>query len=303
MKVGAIDIGSNTIKLLVAQRFREEIHPILNSTIPVRLGEGTFETGILPTNGIHAGAKAVSDLCKEATNAGAQHIEIFATSAVRSASNAGEFQKLVKDLCGRDIHILSGEEEAALIFRGVSTDPVLRQKELIVVDVGGGSVEIICGQNRKITQKRSMEIGAVRLNTKFIPRFPAPKEAAEKIQTFITQALQQELGGWHISHRTPVATGGTIICLSHWTGQENPEKISIQQLQEILSEIAPMTHESLMNDPRIPTGRGEVLLAGTATYLAALRFFKQDHYIVSRRNLRYGLVDALLEGEFLNIVG
>lgn len=298
MKIGVIDVGSNTIKLLVAEKAYSDIVPVIQKTCPVRLGEGTFQTGHIPPTLLESGAEAIAELHLISKKSGADETLVFATSAVRNAKNATAFVTAVQARCGITPVILSGEEEAEYIFRGVAGEPELRGKTLWVVDVGGGSVELITGKDQKILNKKSLEIGAVRMNTKFIPHFPAPPGAFAQISQFVKAQFASTLSDWDLSSCLSIATGGSVICMAQWHGDNLSKSLTKEAIHEIIKEITPLSLAELNNDPRIPRGRGEVLLSGAAIYYAALDFAQKDSFYVTRRNLRYGLAEAIFSGEF-----
>jgi len=297
MPAGVVDIGSNTIKVMVGGIDQEdEFFTKFEKTLPVRLGAGTFETGFIPEEKIRAGVKAISELLADARYNGAESTCVVATSAVRSAVNAAEFLGRVQETCDTTVKILSGDEEATMIFRGVNTDKFLRDKRIWVVDVGGGSVEFILGVSGNIEKKVSLELGAVRVSSLFCNVYPAREDTAKKMMLFLSEKFRHALHDWDTKDAMAVATGGSALCIARWKGQRSNRKVSKDMLETVINEVWPKNLDELNSDPRIPKGRGEVLLAGAATYLSALESIGKDEFYVSDRNLRYGVLVELICG-------
>jgi len=291
MAIGIIDIGSNTIKLIVGRLDAyEKLEKLYEKSLPVRLGSSTFETGLLSPRSIQNGVEAISFLAQEARNHGAEEILAYATSAVRSAKNKEDFLTAVKNETKLTVKILTGEEEAELIFCGVCTDSKFKDNRIWVVDVGGGSVELILGMCDQIEKKVSLDIGSVRLMTMFYPTLPTTSDVVDKMMHYLQEQFQNAVLGWNLETALPVATGGSACCISRWKGESDNRTITYDLLVSVIDEIQYFDLERLKSDKRIPAGRGEVLLAGAVTYACALKTTGKKEFLVSERNLRYGLI-------------
>src|SRR5262245_30002819 len=163
MRRAVIDIGTNSVKLLVADVAGPQVEPVHESAEQTRLGRGFYETHILQPAALAATAQAVAVFAKQAADIGAQSVRVFATSAARDAKNPGELLRAVEAACGLRVEIISGEQEAEWAFRGVTSDPALARQPLLLLDVGGGSTEFILGQGEHKHFRQSFPLGAVRL--------------------------------------------------------------------------------------------------------------------------------------------
>jgi len=134
MRTGVIDIGTNSVKLLVAECQAGDVQPVTESSRQTRLGQGLYETGQLQPQPIQATAAAVNEFLRLATAEGASETVIIATSAMREAGNAAELSCVL----GKPLTILSGDEEARLAYSGVMSNPRLAKRNLVVIDAGGG---------------------------------------------------------------------------------------------------------------------------------------------------------------------
>src|SRR4051812_15330984 len=138
-----IDVGTNSVKLLVAEIRGTQINPILEESEQTRLGQGFYETHRLRRENIENTAVAVAQFAGLAKHWGAGSVTVFATSAARDAENSKELIDAIKRASALDLRVISGDQEANWVFRGVTTDPAFRARNLLVMDVGGGSTEFI----------------------------------------------------------------------------------------------------------------------------------------------------------------
>ncbi|MBC8003553.1 MAG: hypothetical protein H7X97_13280, partial [Opitutaceae bacterium] len=158
-----IDVGTNSVKILIAEINCREIHPLLEESEQTRLGRGFYETRKLQPDAVHATAKAVARFALVAKSWHASHTRVVATSAARDATNSSDLTSAIEEASGLSVEVISGEQEASWVFQGICTDPRLAGKPLLIVDVGGGSTEFILGQDCEQFFQQSFPIGTVRL--------------------------------------------------------------------------------------------------------------------------------------------
>jgi exopolyphosphatase/guanosine-5'-triphosphate,3'-diphosphate pyrophosphatase len=161
-KVASIDIGTNTILLLIAEVDQGRIKPLFEMETVVRLGERIHENGILLKEAMSRGLQTLSQYLERCRAMEVQEIFAVGTSALREARNSQDFLKLVEGKLDLSIKVISGEEEAQLSFLAVARDLEETGKTFLVVDVGGGSTEFILGQGGQIRQWMSLPLGSVR---------------------------------------------------------------------------------------------------------------------------------------------
>ena len=147
LRRAVIDIGTNSIKLLVGEVIEGSVHPIDERSEQTRLGAGFYDTHQLQPVPIARTASAVARFVAQARDAGAESIRIIATSAARDAENAADLLEAVRRAAGLRVEIISGDKEAEWVFRGVTSHPGLPRKRLLILDVGGGSTEFILGKS------------------------------------------------------------------------------------------------------------------------------------------------------------
>jgi exopolyphosphatase/guanosine-5'-triphosphate,3'-diphosphate pyrophosphatase len=308
--VAIIDIGSNSIKILVATRAPSGGLRVLKShTIDARISAGiSREHPRLTAAAIETGLDAIQALLAEAAPFAPDRIVLVATSAVRDAENGADFRARVRTATGHDIRILAGEEEADLIGRGLTTDPALAGlRDFYVFDLGGGSLECLAFRARRIERAASLPLGCVRLTEKFVADptgpFPVAARAAVAAHTRATLATV----GFNFplpSAAAAVGTGGTVTVaraiLAHRLGRtldaSEPE-VTVGQLHELLDWLGdlPLAKRKLVSG--LPPTRADVMPTAIATLIAVAEAGGIDRYRHSFYNLRYGLAAAALELE------
>lgn len=304
--VAVIDIGSNSIKLLVATRSDDgRIRALKYRTIDARISAGlSAAQPRLSDEGIACGLEAITALLADTAAFSPQKTILVATSAVRDAANGAEFRERILAKTGHTIRILSGQEEANLIGRGLTCDPALAALEnFYVFDLGGGSLECLAFQNRQIVQAVSLQLGCVRLTEKFIrhPALPLQESEAGPLAVHVRDELKRS--GFRFALKPPPAvfTGGTISTVRlikaarHGVSfEETPSTIGLDTLHELLDELAPLTLAQRQEIPGMPPARADVFPAALITVLALADYTHVDRFHHSLYNLRWGLAAELL---------
>jgi exopolyphosphatase/guanosine-5'-triphosphate,3'-diphosphate pyrophosphatase len=304
--VAIVDIGSNTIKVLVAARDDAGQLAVLNShTIDARISAGiSHDEPVLSEEGMARGVAAIQELLADTAKFSTARAQLVATSAVRDARNGGDFADRVRRATGFDIRILSGDEEANAIGRGLTCDPALvGLQNFYVFDLGGGSLECLSFAERKIQEAISLQLGCVRLTEKYIadPSTPFSPEARKRIQAHTRLAIAECAFRFDLPFPAAVATGGTAatvrIIQGARTGRQIGETsplITVQLLRELLDELAPLTLEQRKLIPGMPAARADIFPTALATLLAVAETGGLTAFHHSFYNLRYGLAADLL---------
>jgi len=305
--VAVIDIGSNSIKVLVAARNETGVVTALKSkTIDARISAGISQAKPeLSEEGMVRGLAAIQQLLADAAPFSPIRTVLVATSAVRDAGNGGEFRARVRAATGHDIRILSGDEEANLIGRGLTCDPALADlKDFYVFDLGGGSLECLLFRERRIAQAMSLQLGCVRLTEKFIKDASAPLDQAEA--SALARHVQDELkrSGFRFPIVAPAAVfaGGSMSTVRAIKGarhgltlEDTPAVIGTDTLAELVDEIAPMTLEERKAVPGLPAARADVFPAALVTIMTVADYAHIERFHHSLHNLRWGLAAEALE--------
>jgi exopolyphosphatase/guanosine-5'-triphosphate,3'-diphosphate pyrophosphatase len=305
--VAIVDIGSNSIKVLVATRTPAGgVSPLLMRTLDVRISTGISEANPrLSADGMTRGLEAIQTLLADAAKLSPTQTVMVATSAVRDASNGPQFREQVRAATGHSIRILTGDEEANLIGAGLCCDPALAAlADFYVFDLGGGSLECLAFRQRKIRQAVSLQLGCVRLTEKFVADPAAPISPAQVGQIAVhTKAV---LAGAGFKFDLPpgavaVGTGGTVTTVRTILGAREGKPfsatsadVSVDSLRLLLGATGALTLEQRRTVPGLPPARADVFPTALATFIAIAEAGAFITFRNSVYNLRYGLAREAL---------
>ncbi len=305
MRLASIDIGTNSVKLAVAEVEDQKIkNIILERTEITRLGEDINKTNMLRQEAMDRTLEILKDFKLMADNFGAQEIIAVATSAMRDAKNRDEFIKSVNDTINIEPWVVTGDEEAELTFIGACSDPQLYPKKLALVDVGGGSTELILGQNGKIEDKFSINAGCVRLTEEFIHSDPISTDEIQNMLKAIISLFYSRLSRIDMSERELVGVGGTITTLAAIHQGINDYKadsihryvMSKEDIVSLLSYLKRMSLEERKKIQGLHPKRADIIVAGAAIFSTIMEILKAREIIVSTRGLRYGTLLKMARG-------
>jgi exopolyphosphatase/guanosine-5'-triphosphate,3'-diphosphate pyrophosphatase len=303
--VAVIDIGSNSIKLLVAARTESGLTELKAQTIDARIGTGISQKNPrLGEAGMAAGLAAIRDLLAEAAPCSPARTVLVATSAVRDAANGADFCARVREATGHDIRVLSGDEEANLIGAGLLCDPALAKlRDFYVFDLGGGSLELLAFHQRRILRESSLPLGCVRLTEKFLPDPAAPFSFAirEAVDAHVREALSASGFAFTLSDAPAVFAGGTMTSARAIFATEHGKNIrqispvvTVAALRALLDRVAPLPLEARKKIPGLPPARADVFPAALTTVVAVAERAKLKEFHHSFYNLRWGLAAEAL---------
>lgn len=191
MRIAVIDLGTNTFNLLIAESDGDgNFQSLYNEKLPVRLGEGGINSGIITEAAYQRGLEAMDTYAESIRQWNATHNMAFATSAMRNASNGKQFVADVKERTGIEINVISGAEEAGYIYEGVKGALNFSDSNSLIIDIGGGSTEFIIANKYGLKWKQSFEVGASRLLQKFKPSDPITTDEIHAITWFLNESLQ-----------------------------------------------------------------------------------------------------------------
>lgn len=308
--VAIVDVGSNTIKLLVAAPAPHApgtIATLAMRTIDARISAGiSHDQPRLGDEGIARGLEAVKTLLADAAPYAPAHTVIVATSAVRDAVNGADFCAQIKAATSHPVRILTGEEEANAIGRGLTSDPALHSlRDFYVFDLGGGSLECLEFKNRRVRQAISLPLGCVRLTERFVAdtAAPMPHEALKQVRAHTLQTLRAS--GFRFDLPRPadaVFAGGSmtttraIFAASAGVSiGESPATIGLTAIEGLLAHTAPLPlTERQRQIPGLPPARADVFPVALATISAVATAAGIAAFHHTFQNLRYGIAaDAL----------
>ncbi len=274
-RVAAIDCGTNSIRLLVADLEPGKLRDLPREMRIVRLGQDVDATGQLAPDALERTRLALADYAAVARRAGAERVRMVATSATRDAANQEDFFAMVRQTLGTDAEVITGDEEAQLSFTGAVGDLDPRDGPFVVVDVGGGSTEVVLGDwdgtGADVTAARSVNVGCVRITERHLRSNPATPDEVSAASQFAAQTLREAFADVPVDKaRTWVGVAGTITTLSALAQQlpaydserTHLSRLSLQQLRGTAAALLASTHQQRAGNPAIPPGRVAVIAGG-----------------------------------------
>jgi exopolyphosphatase/guanosine-5'-triphosphate,3'-diphosphate pyrophosphatase len=306
--VAVVDIGSNSIKTLVAARDdRGQIAALLAEAIDARISTGIGEARPqLSEEGMQLGLTAIRKLLEMVAPFAPAQIVLVATSAVRDAANGTEFAQRIRSDTGHRLRILTGKEEANLIGRGLTSDPQLADlQSFYVFDLGGGSLECLAFRSRRIEQAISLPLGCVRLTERCVRDPAAPFSNRDRAEVFAASLTALRASGFRFSlpgGSGAVFAGGTITTVrqiqakrSGVTLPETNPVVSVDHLRALLDETAGLPLAARQQIAGLPAARADVFPTALTTVLAVAETGGFTSFRHSLHNLRYGLAAELLK--------
>jgi exopolyphosphatase/guanosine-5'-triphosphate,3'-diphosphate pyrophosphatase len=299
MRVAAIDCGTNSVRLLIADVAGGRLTDVARRMEIVRLGEGVDRTGRLAPSAIRRTRQALLGYAAEIAELGITRVRMVATSASRDASNAAEFQAMVRGVLGIDPEVISGDEEARLSFtgavRGLDAEP-----PFLVVDIGGGSTEFVTGQST-VGAALSVDIGCVRMTERhFHHDPPSPAEVAAATAD-ITAAVDRALTAVDgRSAATLVGLAGsvtTVTALALDLPSYDPDRIhharvSYEAVAAVTAELLSATTAERRALPVMHPGRADVIGAGALI----LRTIMERSFMTSVVASEHDILDGIAFG-------
>jgi exopolyphosphatase / guanosine-5'-triphosphate,3'-diphosphate pyrophosphatase len=308
MIIASIDIGTNTILLLLAEISESGISRVLyNEQAIVRLGVAVDAGRMLRKDAMDRAAECLRRYQETARSYGADKIIAVGTSALRDAGNSDAFCAYIADTVGIHIEILPGVDEARWTFRGGISEFADRAREFSVIDIGGGSTEVIVGTTGTIESKHSFDVGCVRLTERFLHSNPPTEPELEQARAFVRNMFHP-VSSYRIPDTFAVGVSGTMTTMAaieQELAEYEPEKVSGWTLDrsaigEIFTRLKPLPREAIRRLPQVADGRADIIVAGILIAETYMEMANIPRIVVSDRGLRYGIVyrevDAIRAG-------
>ena len=306
--VAVIDVGSNSIKLLVARAgaTSNSLETLCSETIETRISGGiSSKLPSLNEDAITAGSATIAKLQKMAQNYQPDHTVIVATSAVRDAINSDDFIQNVAEATGLQIRTLSGTEEAKYIGQGITCDPAIGgMTNFIQTDIGGGSLELIRFDAGQIQQAISLQLGAVRLTERFIKDADAPLtlKIEASIRRYVTEQLMSSDFDFSPAELPLIGTGGAYTVSRAMLVVDTDSKIEHSSphlerstLSHLKNKLAPLPLKERLSIPHLPAARADIMPTALITIDALLEVANRSKLTHSFYNLPYGVAAYLLK--------
>lgn len=294
MRFATLDIGTNTVLLLVAERGPEgRFVPVLERMEITRLGRGVDRTGELSREALADTLDALRRFAGEARALGASAIAATATSAARDARN-GHLLIEGAAACGVPVEIIAGDHEARLAFRAAAADFAPAEGQLAVVDIGGGSTEVIVGEHDAVRFRRSFDVGSVRLTERCLTEDPPGAQSLRTLESTLAAALEAVP---RIAPGTPVVgIAGTFTTLAAIARVVDPydasrvhgAEVTLAELDALARRLAALGPQERLRVPGLHPKRADVIVAGAFLAAEVVRRLGSDRVTVGDRGIRWG---------------
>ena len=298
MRKAAIDIGTNSTRLLITDMAATSYQTLVRQAKITRLGERVNDTNHISPLAMERTLRTLMIYKGIIDSYGRMSINVASTSAARDADNINYFCKLVKKETGFVLNVISSEKEAENAFLG-ATYALMPDKYYLVIDIGGGSTEIIVGMNREPKRSFSKNIGCVRLFEKFIKNDPPSEEEIKKLESYVKEVYSDpilQLKEYEISD--VICTAGTVTTLSAINknlSMNDPNtvhhsRLSINEIKKVFKNLAKMNMEERKKVPTMEDGREDVIIAGSAILISLLEMIDRKSVLVSETDVLDGLM-------------
>ncbi len=299
MKYAAIDIGTNSMRLLISEykdgKFLKR-DKFINTT---RIGKNVDNEGIISKDAIEKNIDALCKFYNQAKESDCKDIYIIGTSALRDSKNKNEFVKKAKDKLDANVDIIDGDMEANMGFMGVLSGMEDKKEDILVIDIGGGSTEFIVGNEEGIKFCKSENVGAVRMSEKFLKKDPIDEVQYQQMKDYIHETISNTLNIINeFDIKKIIGIGGTITTLAsmHLKLEEYDMQkthnlnLDILDLKRQIDLLMPLSKEEKRNIIGLQPKRADIISAGFAILEIILNNFYIDSLYVSEYDNLEGLI-------------
>jgi len=303
-RLAAIDIGTNSIHMIVVQAQRHGYRVIDREKEMVQLGRGSLGGDPLTADAMERGVSALRKMMEIATQWGASEITAVATSAVREAPNRRAFLNLVEREAGIKVRLISGEEEADYIYRAVRAAVEFQNGTAFIIDIGGGSLELIVGTDSEVYFTASVPLGSLRLSQKFLKSDPPTESEIEKCREYISKTLKKGFGRIRsLGFDFCIGTSGSIAALAQLAGLSEGDSdiaaglrwIRRTELDDLVVTLSRKPKDAYATELGLDPKRADTILGGAILLQEVLRETGVNKLRACSAALREGIVEKALE--------
>src|SRR5947209_4958869 len=295
----AVDIGSNSVRLSIAELRRGRLVALHQDREVTRLGEGVFRDGNLDPQAMAQTLKVLRRFHRAVQSYAVERTRVIGTSALRDSNSARLFEEWVKTVTGWNLEVISGLEEGRLIHLGVISNVRTPPPKMLLIDLGGGSCELTLSEKGHIKEIVTLPLGAVRLTQEFVRHDPPRKDELKRLREFISQEVA------HVSRqvvraeaRAVIATSGTAAALAgaaQSLGLNRSGNVSQVTADKLLKRFSKLTVRQRAAIKGINPKRAEIIVAGAAVYAEVLHACGLKGFRYSPLGLRDGILAQMAE--------
>jgi exopolyphosphatase/guanosine-5'-triphosphate,3'-diphosphate pyrophosphatase len=297
-RVAVIDIGTNSARLLIADVGGGSVRELVRRSTVTRLGRGVDLAGQLAAEAVEAACEAIGEYMEVVRESGTRSIEAIATSAVRDASNGDAFIAELRERFSLSARVLDGEEEARFTYLGATAEhPPARPT--LVVDIGGGSTELVLGRGRDVEFHASLQAGVVRHTERHLTSDPPTGAELEALAADVRALIEPAAAGRRSGTRAEqgIAVAGTPTSLAAIELELEPydpervhgHELELRSIQTMLSRLASLPLSERERIPGLHRDRAPTIVAGVVILVEAMRAFELDRIRVSEHDILYGV--------------
>ncbi len=305
-RIAVIDIGTNTFHLLIVRQVAGKLITLYRKKIPVKIGQGGIHRGMLTQDAVDRGIQTLFYFRTLIDEFNVTTVKATATSAVRNASNGKEFVERALQETGIHIDIISGEEEAQLIYEGVRTAVNMEDNTNLIMDIGGGSVEFIICDSKEVLWKQSFEIGGQRLYLRFHQTDPIASTDLDALVIYLEDELQSLWQATeHFKPKTLIGASGafdTLCDIYHikkgsWMFEQNKTEyaLPLDKFHEISKDIVSRDRDDRLRIPGMITMRADLIVVACALIECVLQKTNIEAIKASTHSLKEGLIERALK--------
>jgi exopolyphosphatase/guanosine-5'-triphosphate,3'-diphosphate pyrophosphatase len=287
--LAAIDIGSNAARLLISDviigpQGNPEFIKAALVRAPLRLGFEVFDKGEIPANKVEKVIKTMKSYKLLLDVYEVKHVKACATSAMRDATNGAEIIRKVKAETGIEIKIISGQEEASLIYENHIAENMTKEESYLYIDVGGGSTELTFFTDGKLVFKESFNIGTIRL---------LKNQVSEAIWDEMKEFIKQKTKGYH--HVTAIGSGGNINKIFSLSKRKEGRPLALDLLRDYFKEFSNLSVNQRMTLYHLREDRADVIVPALLIYINVMRWADTEEIFIPKIGLADGLIHTLYE--------
>ncbi|MGI6113253.1 MAG: hypothetical protein ACOYEJ_03930 [Mahellales bacterium] len=269
MRIAVIDIGNNSVRILVAETFKDHFKRLYKQASVTRIGQGVRDNGFITESAMDRTIKVIDGMVRIASVYRVDEISCIATSPLRDAQNAQDFIHICKNHFGINVNTISGQQEAALSYLG-AVGLTSDDKKYTIIDIGGGSTEIVFGKGNGIISASSYNIGAVKLKETFNPKYPVDQCRVMEMNGYLDEVFAG-IKGYGIMGDACIGVGGTVTSLAaldqgltvYDSRLINDYRISFDRVVQIGDYLLNTTLEQKKAIKSMQRGRADIIAPGT----------------------------------------
>jgi len=289
LRLAAIDIGSNAARLLISDviigpQGNPEFIKAALVRAPLRLGFEVFDKGEIPPNKVDKVIKTMKSYKLLLDVYEVKHVKACATSAMRDARNGAEIIRKVKTETGIEIKIISGQEEASLIYENHIAENMTKEESYLYIDVGGGSTELTFFTDGKLVFKESFNIGTIRL---------LKNQVSEALWDEMKEFIKQKTKGYH--HVTAIGSGGNINKIFSLSKRKEGKPLTVDLLRDYFKEFSNLSVNQRMTLYHLREDRADVIVPALLIYINVMRWADTEEIYIPKIGLADGLIHTLYE--------